>query len=122
MIRRLPAWLALVAMALNALWPMLVHATPRGITTEICSVNATSVLAQPELFGADLPQMPVKRTAAHCPFCASWGGSAIPAIAVAWSFVLPVLEAAGFQASPPSPAIIFAVLDGPAPPRAPPAL
>ena len=114
--RRLVAWLALGAMALNALWPLLAHAAPRTFTASICSVNP----AQSELARTDLPQPPTKLTAAHCPWCVSWSGFAAPVMALAWSFLLPVPEAAGFQASTSVPLGIGAVLDTAPPPRAPP--
>jgi len=121
MFRRVGAWLALVAMALNALWPMLAHASPRGFAAEMCVVNSVSALAQSEPPGRDLPQAPEKRTAAHCPFCANWEHSTLAAIVVAWSFLLPVAEAAVVRALPASASVSAGVLDVAASPRAPPA-
>jgi hypothetical protein len=119
MSRRLVAWLASIAIALNALWPLLAHAAPRGIATEICSVNAGAV-AQSGLFRTDLPPVPFKVTAAHCPFCASWAGTAMPAIAVAWSFLLPLLDAADVKPSTSIPVVSLSFVVLAASPRAPP--
>jgi hypothetical protein len=119
MIRRLGAWLALTAIALNALWPVLARATPHGIAAEICSVNP-SALRQSDIGRDEQPLTPFKVAAAHCPLCVSSAGTPMPAVAVVFSFLLPLLDAAGFAPSSSSPAAASSVIVLAAPPRAPP--
>ena len=42
---RICAWFAILVMALNALWPLIVTAQPKSIPTEICSVSGAMTMA-----------------------------------------------------------------------------
>ncbi len=72
---RIAAWLALMAMVLNGLWPLLAHAAPGGFVAPVCS----TVGSPPP--GADAPvgNNHGKPGAAHCPFCI-FGGDHSPAL------------------------------------------
>jgi hypothetical protein len=68
---RYTAALALLGMALNALWPLIANAQPHAdfFATEICSVNKSTA-------GSPVGKLPVqlpvqKHPAVHCVFCAS---------------------------------------------------
>ena len=72
-------WLAILAMALNGLWPLLAHAAPKQFVAPVCSMVGTTA-AQAADGGTPLPA-PVKLTAPHCPFCNLGGdqSTALPA-------------------------------------------
>lgn len=64
------AWLAIVAMALNALWPLIVQARPATLVP-VCTVGGTTHYI--ELPGGT---MPVDSQHQHCAFC--FAGAALP--------------------------------------------
>ncbi|HZQ75568.1 MAG TPA: DUF2946 family protein [Burkholderiales bacterium] len=68
-LRRSAAWLAALAMALQALWPLIAQARPRSVTlVPICTVEG--VTHYYELKGGETPLE--QRSAAqheHCSFC-----------------------------------------------------
>lgn len=116
--RRGAVWLAIAAMAFNALWPLAANAKPSGAfdpSAEICTVNGAGELAggkvQPH--PAQLVHLP------DCSFCTL--GADKPALpAAVHTSVLFAPQAAGFQA-----VVVRFLLPGspgysPAHPRAPP--
>jgi len=118
--RRIVAWIAMLAITLNAMWPVMAHASPRTFTPEICSINPAGALAPSGSYGTDFPDAPGKLSATHCPLCAGWGNAAMAAAAVAWSFILPPLEAPRLPGPAVAPIVKSNVLDSSAHPRAPP--
>jgi len=77
----LAARLALVGVALNALWPLVANADPRPQLPpiELCSMSGNTVAVQPFDDHAGLPLLPAKLKPQHCAFCASGGCAAAPA-------------------------------------------
>jgi hypothetical protein len=79
---RIGAWLALAAIALNALWPLIAIAQPKSIPAEICSTAGATI---PAGFGTanDFPAQPMHqdRLSACCSYCvsATHGTPLIPA-------------------------------------------
>ena len=72
---RIAAWLAIVAMALDVLWPLLAHArpgTPADLLTISCSTDGASRVPAPR--GA--PAGPQDPLGPHCVFCAAGAGKA----------------------------------------------
>lgn len=69
--RRLSAWLAIAAMALNALWPLLAQAGPAEFALSWCS--AVGAKAGPVLPAPESPKL----RAAQCPFCAGAGDAGV---------------------------------------------
>jgi hypothetical protein len=72
--RRFGSWLAILAMALNALWPLLVHAKPwdSGLLIEICT--STGMKWSPADGGGQYPAQ--KNLVPHCAFCSLGAGRA----------------------------------------------
>ena len=67
--RKFTAWLAILGVALNALWPLLAHAGPQEFVATICSANGTRSVAVTD-GGAKPPQVPpASSSLPHCPFC-----------------------------------------------------
>ncbi|MGH8688916.1 MAG: DUF2946 domain-containing protein [Burkholderiales bacterium] len=70
--RRLPAWLGILAMALNALWPLLAGANP-GVAdptgTQVCTANGLVWVVDGDR-QLPSPDGPVHRLTPHCGFCA----------------------------------------------------
>src|SRR5487761_2753933 len=72
--RRFGSWLAILAMALNALWPLLAQAKPgdSGLLIEICTSTGMTWMAAG---GAE--QHPAqKNLLPHCAFCSLGAGRA----------------------------------------------
>jgi hypothetical protein len=116
MTRRFSAWLAILGMVLNALWPLLAHAAPREFVAPICSMVGTTAAQVME--GGLPPPAPLKSVAPHCPFC-SLGSDQQPLLAAAEipAFV-PLLLAAP---PPPAKIVVFsATIASAAHPRGPP--
>jgi len=118
--RRIAVWLAILAMAFNALWPLAANAKPAGAfdpSTEICTVGGVKTFSA----GNVLPQPAESAHLPDCSFCTLGAdGFALPAAAV--SSALHVPKAADFQlvaaALPPAEPFCYS----PAHPRAPPVL
>jgi hypothetical protein len=116
--RRFAAWLAILAMAFNALWPLAANAKPSGAfdpSTEICTSSGVKTFAG----GKVLPQPAESAHLPDCSFCTLGADElALPAAAV--STALHVPQAADFQAAaaalPPAEPFGYS----PAHPRAPP--
>ncbi len=69
--RRFIAWLAILAMGLNGLWPLLATAAPVEFSAPICSMAGTTMA--PDAYSLPAQPAPAKSPAPHCPFCT--GGS-----------------------------------------------
>lgn len=114
--RRFAAWLALAAIALNGLWPLLANAAPRDFAAPICSMVGTTTAV--DATGTPLPAAPAKSPAPHCPFCTT-GSDYNPGLATAETVAFAVPESmpqplvSGFV--PESSFVVLA-----APPRGPP--
>jgi hypothetical protein len=96
---RRAAALALLGVALNALWPLLANAAPRAdfFATEICSVNGKAPGAA--VGKLPLPHPASKHPSLHCVFCASGACNAAltgvpPQVAPAGEVTEPVLRTA----------------------------
>ena len=118
---RLTAWLAILAMALNALWPLIANAKPAGVAAlfEICTTQGVKSIAgdpaqAPEDSGA-------KHLQPHCPLC-SFGADKLSAPPSSPLY----LEAATVTGCGPSTEARSAEprsdIRSPAHPRAPPAI
>ena len=73
---RLAAWVAALAMALNALWPLIAQAKPRSVTlVPVCTVQGVTHYI--ELLGGNSP-LEQKSSAQHehCSYC-SFGGERV---------------------------------------------
>jgi len=69
--RKLTSWLAILAMALNALWPLIAQAKP-SLLVPVCTVGGTTHYV--EIPGGTTP---VDSQHEHCTFC--FAGAALPA-------------------------------------------
>jgi len=102
--RSTAAWLALLAIALQAFWPLLAQAKPKNaLLVPVCTVQGVTHYV--ELPSGDAP---VERKAAsqhdHCSFCAS-GGALASAVQVfkvveVSSLPLPAPEEASIESQP----------------------
>ena len=114
--RRFAAWLAILAMGLNGLWPLLANAAPVEFVAPVCSMVGTTIAV--DAGGMPAQPAPAKSPAPHCPYC-SFGSD--------HSAALPGAVSVGF-APPPAlarplalavecfPSFVFPT----APPRGPP--
>lgn len=115
--KRFTSWLAIFAMTLNALWPVLANAKPAsaGEFTEVCTANGMQRIGTGD-GGTRAPELALTP---HCSFCNVGADRAVapPAVAV---LVVPALEVPVFR--PRSSAVIVpgSFAHPPAPPRAPP--
>ena len=78
---RFVSWLALLAMVLNSVWPVLVHAAPRapGLTAEICSVEGE--VRSVGFSGGNVPiDGRMARHQKHCLLCLGGGGERFTAL------------------------------------------
>ncbi|OAI52156.1 hypothetical protein AYO46_06415 [Betaproteobacteria bacterium SCGC AG-212-J23] len=112
--KKLAGWLAIVAMALNALWPLIAQARPATLVP-VCTVGGTTHYV--EIPGGTTP---VDSQHEHCAFC--FAGAALPASHVphgldAFSFISPkavsftprsfILVSADARAPPVVPVVHF---------------
>ncbi len=118
---RFASWLAIAAMALNALWPLLANAQPAGQASmfEVCTAEGIKFVS------GDAGKAPAESGARHLqPHCAlcSFGADKVPALAQA-AFAVPVIVDASFGIAQLA-ALSPGRLDprSPAQPRAPPVL
>ena len=67
---RIGAWLAILSITLNALWPLIANAQPQSIPTEICSADGAKAMSRAE-GGQNLPAPPAHhdKLASCCYFC-----------------------------------------------------
>jgi len=87
--RTFAAWLAILAMGLNGLWPLLANAAPVEFVAPICSMVGTTAAA--DAGGMPMQPAPAKSPAPHCPFC-STGSDHNPALATAEAIAFAVPE------------------------------
>jgi hypothetical protein len=114
--RRFAAGLAILAMGLNGLWPLLANAAPVEFVAPICSMVGTTVAV--DAGGMPVEPAPAKSPAPHCPFC-STGSDHNPALATAETIAFAVPESMPQPlVSDFAPKSSFTVLA--APPRGPP--
>ena len=102
---RLASWLAIAAMALQALWPLLANAQPSGQLAqfEVCSSDGVRFV------NGDTGQEPAgsvaKHLQPHCALC-SFGADKAPAVAPLGYAVPPAVESSGIPSatalSPPA--------------------
>ena len=117
--RRFGSWLAILAMALNALWPLLAQAKPgdSGLLIEICTATGMTWVAA----DGDGQQPAQKNLLPHCAFCSLGAGRAplpsSPAIAP-----MPVSSVVAVIERRESAPVVSQPFFSPALPRAPPVL
>lgn len=99
---RLALWLAIVGMALNALWPLLANAGTQDITVVICSAHGAQQVILSD--GGSLPSAPAKNLLPHCSFCSCTGTSAAVLPGISRVFAAPDLT----EARPVSDSALFA--------------
>jgi hypothetical protein len=67
---RVASWLAILAMALNALWPLLAQAKPRSVTlVPLCTIGGETHYAEVPLGKTPLEQKSSAQ-GEHCSYCA----------------------------------------------------
>jgi len=76
--RRLAAWIAMLAMALQAFWPLIAQAKPRSSTlVPICTVDGVT-----HYFELKKGDTPLEKSSAaqheHCGFCLLGGAAVLP--------------------------------------------
>ena len=90
--RSLPAYLAILAIALQALWPLIAQAKPNNVVlVPVCTVQGVTHYVELPKSNAPVEQ----KTASphdHCSFCSSGG------VALSTSRTEPVLVTAAFSA------------------------
>jgi len=117
--RRFGTWLAMLAMALNVLWPLLAHAKPQGDSPviEICT-SAGMKWAAADGSG----QQPAKKNLSpHCEFC-SLSADRAPLPSAAAIAPVEVSIAIAAVAAGESAPVVARPCFSPALPRAPPVL
>ena len=67
--RTFATWLAILAMGLNGLWPLLANAAPREFVAPLCSMVGTTMAV--DASGMPAQPAPAKSPAPHCPFCST---------------------------------------------------
>jgi hypothetical protein len=120
--RRLTAWLAIVALALHALWPLLAHAKPASATHLVPVCTIEGVTHYVELAGGGPPAD--ERSSSyheHCKLCV-FGADRHAAISPAPVPPLRIGVAAYCAAAPAAAVDVVFHCSPPAQPRAPPAL
>jgi hypothetical protein len=120
--RKLPAWLAIFALALHALWPLIAQARPKmpGMLVHVCAMDGRSHFIE---LAPDRSPLE-KRSAAqveHCKMCV-FGSDRV---AVLPSATIPALVVPSASTEAPLPSAVAAPSRSrshpPAYPRAPPA-
>ncbi len=120
--RSFPVWLAIIALMLQALWPLLAHAKPNSakLLVPVCTIEGITHYL--ELPGSNAPLE--QRSASqheHCALCV-FGAERLAAIPAAPVPALRI-EVVSYSVAVPSAALPAACLcSPPALPRAPPAL
>jgi hypothetical protein len=117
--RKFAAALAILAMAFNALWPLLAHAAPAEFSVPLCSTVGASP-ASAAASGLPLQPAPAKSFAPHCPFCPG-AGDHTPVLA---STSAPLIVVAPPDFDPPfaAPPVRASFVHPSAHPRGPPAV
>jgi hypothetical protein len=118
--RRVAGWLAVLAMSLNALWPLVANAKPAWAfdpSIEICTVGGATSIGG----GEGAPQPSGNAHQPNCSFCTlSLEKSVMPAqpVGVALAISEPARLAAQFLQQCPSQSLIYSISH----PRDPPVL
>ena len=112
--RRITAWLAIAALALNALWPLLAQAGPAEFALSWCS--AAGAKAGPVLPAPESPKL----RAAQCPFCAGAGDAGLALSGC--PLEARVVDGADVAATGTQSSLVFFATYLAASPRGPPAL
>jgi len=119
--RSIAAWLAIAAMALQALWPLVAQAKPRAVAlVPVCTVDGVTHYLELKTGDTPLEQKSASHQD-HCAFCSfeSGRGAALPSAPVVPFVPQDPAEAAIDAASPPQAQSLHVLL---ARPRAPPAI
>ena len=72
MSRKFVGWVAILGIALNALWPLLAHAAPadtREFAVPVCSTNGTYYTTASNDAPKPVKTPPASSALPHCPFC-----------------------------------------------------
>ena len=117
--RKFAAALAILAMVLNALWPLLAHAAPVQFSAPVCSTVGTTA-APAGAGGLPVLPAPAKSFAPHCPFCLGIGDHT-PGLASA-SVPVIVVEQQGFHPLFAATPVRASFVHPSAQPRGPPAV
>jgi hypothetical protein len=118
---RFSAWLAILVMALNALWPLVAHAKPVGFSpmSEICSTDGLKMVSAPADQAPD--DSAAKHLQPHCSLC-SFGTDKVSAPPSA-SLKVPADTLLGYRSIvPESSAEVRSHVRHDARPRAPPSI
>lgn len=75
---RLASWLALAAMALNALWPLLVQARPAGVPVLSLICTAQGLRSLPGDPVAPVQPADTASSQLHCVLCSAGGDTCLP--------------------------------------------
>ena len=115
---RFTVWLAILAMALNALWPLIANAKPSGVESlfEICTTQGLKAVS------GDAPSQGeegTKHLQPHCPLC-SFGTDKVAAPPSMPIHVEPPAEAGYVSTAVSGPEPVSGHFRSPAHPRAPP--
>ena len=117
---RTTAWLAILAMALNALWPLIANAKPAGVESlfEVCTTQGfKSVAGDPAGAPDDSGE---KHLQPHCPLC-SFGTDKVASVPPSFTqFLEPVVFRIGMLESATVAEPRNALFRFPARPRDPP--
>ena len=87
--RRLPAYLAIVAIALQALWPLLAQARPKDVVlVPVCTVQGVTHYLELPKSGAPIEQKAASQHD-HCSFCSGGGDRIAPSCTSAFKAIAP---------------------------------
>ena len=117
---RFTAWLAILAMALNALWPLIANAKPAGASSlmEVCTARGLKALAGEPVSSPD--DAGAKHLQPHCPLC-SFGTDKVSAPPAAPLYLAPAAASGCGPSVASQSAESRSDIRFPAHPRAPPA-
>ena len=98
--RSIAAWLAIIAVTLNAFWPLLAHARPAdaGKFVEVCTMEGMKRVSAPDS-DAGGPESG-EHKAAHCPFCMSPGVPALPPAPIGAVLEVSLLQVGSLHVGP----------------------
>lgn len=118
LLKRLTGWLAILAMSLNALWPLIANARPvsAGEITEICTANGMIRVA----VGDGTTHSPDLLLAPHCSFCTFSADRAVAPPPPVVALIVPAFEPTVFRPRSVEAVVPESHSQPPAPPRAPP--
>ena len=116
---RLAAWLAMAAIAFNALWPLIASARPADVPslTEICTALGVKVVTDDTGLPGTDPA--TRHHQPHCPLCTFGADKLVAPPSTPWQLAAVTATHAGVLL-PPVPPLAPDALRTPAQPRAPP--